>query len=115
MFITCINTSSFDIPTNNVTQNAAYNNAPTVASTYTAVAPTPAQCQSNNAPSGTFYSCPTGLGVVKAHHREPPPDSDVSEPDLLRFLATLTRQPSHRLLFFGWEPSIDGAETIRQA
>jgi hypothetical protein len=59
------NTSSFDIPTNNVTQNAGYNNAPSVASSYTAVAPTPAQCQSNNAPSGTFYSCPTGLGIVK--------------------------------------------------
>jgi hypothetical protein len=58
------NTSSFDIPTNNVTQNAAYNNAPTFGA-YTAVAPTPAQCQSNNAPSGTFYSCPTGLGIVK--------------------------------------------------
>jgi len=59
------NTSSFDIPTNNVTQNAGYNNAPTLASTYTEVAPTPAQCQAGNAPSGTFYSCPTGLGVVK--------------------------------------------------
>jgi hypothetical protein len=59
------NTSSFDIPTNNVTQNAGYNNAPTVASTYTGVAPTPAQCQAGNAPSGTFFTCPTGLGVVK--------------------------------------------------
>ncbi|KAA6463015.1 hypothetical protein DYQ86_06695 [Acidobacteria bacterium AB60] len=59
------NTTSFDVPGDNVTQNAAYNNAPTVASTYTAVAPTPSQCQNNSAPEGTFYSCPTGLGVTK--------------------------------------------------
>jgi len=59
------NTTSFDIPTDEVTQNAGYNNAPTLASTYSQVAPTPAQCQSNNAPANTFYSCPTGLGVVK--------------------------------------------------
>jgi hypothetical protein len=59
------NTTSFDIPTDEVTQNAGYNNAPTLASTYSQVAPTPEQCQSNNAPANTFYSCPTGLGVVK--------------------------------------------------
>ena len=59
------NTTSFDIPTNNVTQNAAYNNAPDIASSYSEVAPTPQQCQANTAPANTFYSCPTGLGVVK--------------------------------------------------
>jgi len=59
------NTTSFDIPTNNVTQNAGYNNAPSLASSYSEVAPTPAQCQANNPPANTFYSCPTGLGVVK--------------------------------------------------
>jgi hypothetical protein len=59
------NTSSFDIPTNNVTQNAGYNNAPNLASSYSEVAPTPAQCQANTAPANTFYTCPTGLGVVK--------------------------------------------------
>jgi hypothetical protein len=59
------NTSSFDVPTNNVTQNLAYNNAPTLAYTYSQVAPTPTQCQQNTAPANTFYSCPTGLGVVK--------------------------------------------------
>jgi Carboxypeptidase regulatory-like domain len=59
------NTTSFDIPTNNVTQNAAYNNAPDTASSYSEVAPTPQQCQTNTAPANTFYSCPTGLGVVK--------------------------------------------------
>ena len=59
------NTTSFDIPTDNVTQNAGYNNAPDTADSYTEVAPTPQQCQSNSAPADTFYSCPTGLGVVK--------------------------------------------------
>ncbi|HVU48310.1 MAG TPA: TonB-dependent receptor, partial [Terracidiphilus sp.] len=67
------NTSSFDIPEDNVTQNADYNNAPTVASSYTAVAPTPAQCASGNPPEGTFYSCPSasGLGLVKHTIGEP--------------------------------------------
>lgn len=59
------NTTSFDVPGDNVTQNAAYNNAPTVASTYAAIAPTPSQCQQGTAPGGTFYSCPTGLGITK--------------------------------------------------
>ncbi len=62
------NTSSFDIPQNNVTQNAGYNNAPNAASTYTQIAPTPAQCQPGvTPPSDTFYVCPTGsgLGIVK--------------------------------------------------
>ncbi len=58
------NTSSFDIPSDNVTQNLAYNNAPFLTPS-SEVAPSPAQCQANNAPAGTFYSCPTGLGVVK--------------------------------------------------
>jgi hypothetical protein len=59
------NTSSFDIPGNDVTQNAAYNNAPNLSSSYSQVAPTPQQCQQNTAPANTFYSCPTGLGLVK--------------------------------------------------
>lgn len=58
------NTTSFDIPSDNVTQNAAYNNAPFLGS-YSEIAPTPTQCQQNTAPDNTFYSCPTGLGVVK--------------------------------------------------
>jgi hypothetical protein len=60
------NTSSFDIPTNNLTQNAGYNNVPTLGA-YSEVAPTPAQCQAGTAPANTFYSCPTGsgLGIVK--------------------------------------------------
>jgi hypothetical protein len=59
------NTSSFDIPNDNVTQNAGYNNAPNLSSSYSEVAPTPAQCQSGSAPANTFYSCPTTLGIVK--------------------------------------------------
>ena len=59
------NTTSFDIPSNNVSQNAGYNNAPSIASAYSEVAPTPAQCQTNSAPANTFYTCPAGLGVVK--------------------------------------------------
>jgi len=60
------NTSSFDIPQNNLTQNAGYNNVPTMGA-YSEVAPSPSQCQAGNAPGNTFYSCPTGsgLGVVK--------------------------------------------------
>ena len=59
------NTSSFDVPGDNVTQNAAYNNAPSVASSYSEIAPTSSQCQQGTEPSGTFYSCPTGLGITK--------------------------------------------------
>ncbi len=61
------NTSSFDIPQNNVTQNAGYNNVPTMGA-YSEVAPTPAQCAPGvTPPADTFYSCPTGsgLGIVK--------------------------------------------------
>ncbi len=59
------NTTSFDVPGDDVTQNAAFNNAPTAASSYTEIAPTPSECQQGTAPSSTFYSCPTGLGVTK--------------------------------------------------
>jgi hypothetical protein len=59
------NTSSFDIPQDNVTQNAGYNNAPNTSDAYSEIAPTPSQCQAGTAPAGTFYSCPSGLGLVK--------------------------------------------------
>lgn len=59
------NTTSFDVPSDNLTQNAAYNNAPTVASTYSEIAPTPTECQQGTAPPGTFYSCQSILGVTK--------------------------------------------------
>jgi hypothetical protein len=58
------NTTSFDVPSDNLTQNAAYNNAPNVASSYSEVAPTPSQCQ-GTPPAGTFYTCPAVLGVTK--------------------------------------------------
>jgi hypothetical protein len=59
------NTSSFDIPSDDVTQNAAYNNAPTLGA-YTAAAPPAGTCTpSGITPPGYFYSCPNGLGVVK--------------------------------------------------
>jgi hypothetical protein len=52
------NTSSFDIPIDNVTQNAGYNDFPTAGT-----AATPTGCGTTTALSG-FYSCPTGLGTV---------------------------------------------------
>ncbi|MBT9329882.1 TonB-dependent receptor [Paracidobacterium acidisoli] len=60
------NTSSFDIPGDDVTQNAGYNNVPTL-NAYQAAAPPQGACTnpgSFNA-SDYFYSCPTGLGIVK--------------------------------------------------
>ena len=56
------NTSSFDIPQNNVNQNVAFNNVPfAVGSTDEAL---PSGCGTDNPQSG-FYNCPTGLGIVK--------------------------------------------------
>ena len=55
------NTTSFDIPGNQVSQNAGYNSYPTAGT-----APSPTNnCATN--PNGTntgFYSCPSGLGIV---------------------------------------------------
>ena len=63
------NTSSFDIPQNNVNQNQAFNNVPDAigSSMYapTQAAPTN-NCQTN--PGGTntgFFNCPAGLGITK--------------------------------------------------
>ena len=65
------NTASFDVPGNEVFQNADFNNFPGgPQGTYpSGVAPTGATCASNpnsaNPSTGNyFYSCPTGLGVV---------------------------------------------------
>ncbi|WP_446744027.1 carboxypeptidase regulatory-like domain-containing protein [Silvibacterium acidisoli] len=55
------NTSSFDIPGDNVTQNEGYNDFPVVG---TPSAPTSASCANNTAPSGTFFNCPAGLGYT---------------------------------------------------
>ena len=60
------NTSSFDIPGDNVSQNENYNNTPNTIDNYpNGVAPTPAQCASSTPPTGTFFNCPSGLGIVK--------------------------------------------------
>jgi hypothetical protein len=57
------NTSSFDIPQNNVNQNQAFNNVPVeVDSTSAAVA---TNCGTPSAASGGLYNCPAGLGIVK--------------------------------------------------
>jgi len=56
------NTTSFDIPQNNVNQNQAFNNVPTVGT----VAEPTNNCQTNpyGANSG-FFNCPAGLGITK--------------------------------------------------
>ena len=66
------NTSSFDVPGNEVSQNVNYNGFPTVAGSYsTAVAPSGQTCSSAAGQASAepntgnyFYNCPTGLGVV---------------------------------------------------
>ncbi len=62
------NTSSFDVPGNEVAQNFYYNPLPSAPSSYSnGIAPSPSTCQNNPSASGgssTFYSCPAGLGVV---------------------------------------------------
>lgn len=50
------NTASFDIPIDDVSQNAFYNQFPVVGTT-----PRPTSCGSNNT---GFYNCPAGLGVT---------------------------------------------------
>ena len=66
------NTSSFDVPGNEVSQNANYNGFPGAPGSYPGgVAPSGQTCstmagvQSANPSTGNyFYNCPTGLGVV---------------------------------------------------
>jgi hypothetical protein len=63
------NTSSFDVPGNEVSQNNNYNNFPGAPGSYSSVAPSAATCST---PAGvassyngnTFYNCPGGLGTV---------------------------------------------------
>jgi hypothetical protein len=52
------NTSSFDVPGNEVSQNAAYNSFPAYGETVM-----PTGCGTANAVNN-FYSCPGGLGIV---------------------------------------------------
>ena len=62
------NTSSLDVPGNELSQNFSYNPFPNAPSSYSnGVLPSASTCQNNPGASGgtsTFYSCPAGLGVV---------------------------------------------------
>jgi hypothetical protein len=53
------NTTSFDIPFNEVSQNASYNPFPSGP-----VLPGTCNAQGQGTVSGSFYSCPAGLGIV---------------------------------------------------
>jgi hypothetical protein len=54
------NTTSFDIPGNEVAQNIDYNSFPTAGTT-----PAPVNCNNQGQQSNSsFYNCPTGLGVT---------------------------------------------------
>ncbi|MGO8760225.1 MAG: carboxypeptidase regulatory-like domain-containing protein [Terracidiphilus sp.] len=57
------NTTSFDIPQNNVNQNYAFNNVPVAVSTTSEALPT--GCGTNNPLPGGLYNCPAGLGITK--------------------------------------------------
>ncbi len=54
------NTASFDVPTDNVSQNQGYNNFPIAGTT-----PLPSGCNAAGAQTNTsFYNCPGGLGIT---------------------------------------------------
>jgi hypothetical protein len=54
------NTTSLDIPGNEVSQNAGYNSFPTAG-----VTPLPTGCAANGSQTNSsFYNCPSGLGIV---------------------------------------------------
>jgi hypothetical protein len=55
------NTTSFDIPGNEVSQNSGYNAFPTAG---TPVLPGTCSAAGVGTVSGSFYSCPSGLGIV---------------------------------------------------
>jgi hypothetical protein len=57
------NTTSFDIPQNNVNQNQAFNNVPFAVGSTAAAQPT--GCGTSAAAPGGLYNCPAGLGIVK--------------------------------------------------
>jgi len=57
------NTSSFDIPSDNVSQNNGFNNAPFYVSSVADALPT--GCGTTSAAAGALYACPGGLGVTK--------------------------------------------------
>ena len=55
------NTTSFDVPFNEVSQNSSFNPFPTAG---TPVLPGTCNAQGQGTVPGSFYSCPSGLGVV---------------------------------------------------
>jgi hypothetical protein len=57
------NTTSFDIPQNNVNQNYAFNNVPVAVNSTSAALPS--GCGTTSAVPGGLYNCPAGLGIVK--------------------------------------------------
>jgi len=57
------NTTSFDIPLNNVTQNQGFNNEPLAVGSAAEALPT--GCGTSAAAPGGLYNCPSGLGIVK--------------------------------------------------
>jgi hypothetical protein len=57
------NTTSFDIPQNNVNQNQGFNNVPVAVASTAAAQPT--GCGTSNPLPGGLYNCPSGLGIVK--------------------------------------------------
>jgi hypothetical protein len=62
------NTTSFDVPQNNVNQNAGFNNVPDLINS-SSTAPTQAaptnNCQTGAGTNTGFYNCPAGLGITK--------------------------------------------------
>jgi hypothetical protein len=57
------NTTSFDIPQNNVNQTQGFNNVPVAVASTAAAQPT--GCGTSNPLPGGLYNCPSGLGIVK--------------------------------------------------
>ncbi len=55
------NTTSFDVPGNEVAQNALYSPTP---ATGTPVLPGTCNAQGVGTVSGSFYSCPVSLGII---------------------------------------------------
>ncbi len=54
------NTTSFDVPGNDVSQNQDYNPFPEAGTT-----PLPTGCTANGSQTNeSFYACPSGLGIV---------------------------------------------------
>ena len=83
------NTTSFDIPQNNVNQNYAFNNVPVAVGSTSAALPT--GCGTTNPSARRALQLSGGTGNHQAHHRQPAPDSDGAAPGLL-IRATILRE-----------------------